>query len=144
MIADSLKIVTDSLQAVQSSGGNWGLANINANHGFSITWSGMLVVFLGLGLIALTISAFNLVSDWVQKRQQAEQPAEAEAEKPVKKAGPEIPADHLIAITTAVELYRRLHLDPIPTRVTFVRGELHTPWKTGIKYGQRIVPEKRS
>ena len=144
MIADSLKALTDSLQAVQPSSASWGLANINANHGFSITWSGLLVVFLGLGLIALTISAFNLVSNWVQQRQLAQQATKVEAEKPIKEKGPQIPADHLIAITTAVELYRRLHLDPIPTRVTFVRGELHTPWKTGIKYGQRIVPEKKS
>jgi len=144
MIADSLKTLTDSLQAAQPSSASWGLANITANYGFSITGSGLLVVFLGLGLIAFTISAFNLISNWLQQRQTAQQTAKFETEKPIKETGPQIPQDHLIAITTAVELYRRLHLEPIPTRVTFVRGELHTPWKTGIKYGQRIVPEKKS
>ncbi len=143
MMVDSVKAATDSLANVAAPASHWGWANVTANHGLSVTWSGLLVVFLGLGLIALMISAFNLVAEWLKNRAKPVATGEQVVSTISSPQGKEIPEDHLIAITTAVELYRRLHLDPIRTRVTFVRGELHTPWKTGFKYGQRIVPEKR-
>jgi len=144
MNADSLKTVADTLFQAKASSAAWGWANVTANHGLSITWSGLLVVFLGLSLIALTISAFNGVSLLAQKWKALKEEKEDAVVKEPATDGPTIPEDHLIAITTAVELYRRLHLDPIRTKVTFVRGEMHTPWKTGFKYGQRIVPGKKS
>ncbi len=139
-MTDSLKTAADTLNAAGQPA--YGFTNLINNHGGTIALSGILIVFLGLILIALTISLFNFFSSRVQKREQKEKLRQEEEAKTPAFRGDEIPTDHLIAITAAVELYRRLHLDPIRTKVTFDRGEIHTPWKTGYKFGQRIAPRK--
>ena len=49
-----------------------------------------------------------------------------------------IPEDELVAIAVAVELYRKLHFEPLQSEITFLHGELtNSGWKTGTKYGQR-------
>ena len=48
-----------------------------------------------------------------------------------------IPAEHLVAISTAVELYQRLYFSHLETNITFEHGEVQSNWKTGSRYGQR-------
>ena len=115
----------------------FGMTNVVQNDGGNIALSGILVVFLGLVLIALTILIFS--RSGTEKEAEETAPAEKETPKPEKKpsSAKSIPEDHLAAISTAVELYRRLHLETLDSRVTFDRGETYTNWKTGARFGQR-------
>lgn len=122
----------DTLAASQASGG-W--TNIVANHGGNVALSGLSVVFLGLILIAATIWLFNRFIG-------SSQPANREVSPVVPATGPAIsssaiPEDHLVAIATAIELYRRLHFDLPESKITFKRGETHDSWKAGYRFGQR-------
>jgi len=115
----------------------FGMSNVVQNDGGNIALSGILVVFIGLVLIALTIFVFS--RSGTEKKEEETVPAEKEAPKQDKKqsSAKKIPEDHLAAIAAAVELYRRLHLETLDSRVTFNRGELYSNWKTGARFGQR-------
>ncbi len=116
----------------------YGMSNVAQNNGWNIAFSGILVVFGGLVLIALTIYLFNKIAE---KIEQAGEKTTDEKIKPEKitaiNISQNIPADHLAAIATAVELYSRLHLETLESSVTFERGETNTNWKTGARFGQR-------
>ncbi|KAA3615550.1 MAG: hypothetical protein DWQ05_14460 [Calditrichaeota bacterium] len=117
------------------------LENVIANNGFSTALSGMLIVFSGLVLIALAIYFFNLISQTTKKiEQNGEKHNEAEESGPALAfmGDEKIPEDELVAISVAIELYSRLHFEPLQSELTFLHGELtNSGWKTGIKYGQR-------
>jgi len=50
----------------------------------------------------------------------------------------EIPEDDLIAIAASIELYRRLHFDRLPSKITFTRGtDAQNAWQQGSGYGHR-------
>ena len=113
----------------------YGIDNIVRNGGGNIALSGIIVVFLGLILIAGTIWVFNkLFSE--KPRENSEQGETLTVVKPESNSET-IPQDHLVAISTAVELYRRLHYDVLESKVTFSRGEINSAWKTGARFGQR-------
>ena len=116
----------------------YGVSNVLQNNGGNIAFSGILIVFGGLILISGTIMLFNRL---LMKKPIAEGEKQTSTEPEPKKVslfkGKEIPEDHLIAISAAVELYRRLHFDQLESAVTFERGEAHSGWKTGYRYGQR-------
>lgn len=117
------------------------LENVIANHGLNTALSGMTIVFSGLVLIALAIHSFNYIADIVKNRGNGSEPA-APVEEPVPDLAfmgkQEVPADELVAISVAIELYRKLHFEPLQSEITFVHGELtNSGWKTGTKYGQR-------
>lgn len=103
-----------------------------------IALSGIAVVFMGLVLIALTIHLFNKIFASLSKdKNSTGKPDQAIFTEARSKSGKKIPNDHLAAIGIAVELYQRLHLAQPESRVTFIRGETHSEWKAGSKYGQR-------
>ncbi|MDZ7270343.1 MAG: OadG family protein [candidate division KSB1 bacterium] len=99
-----------------------------------VVGAGVTVVFVGLVLIWFAISLFN----WLfSRRTRVAPPQEA---PPPSATHQEVPLAHLLAIGTAVELYRRLHLDVPESAVTFERGDERTGWKLGVRYGQRQHP----
>jgi len=116
------------------------IENIIENNGLNIALSGILIVFLGLVLIAITIHLFN---QFFQRRQRkATQPVPAKPVQPTFSAEqydtPEkIPADDLAALGTAIELYRRIHFDHLQSAITFTKGRTRNAWKIGTKFGQR-------
>ncbi len=117
----------------------YGISNVAQYNGWNIAFSGILVVFGGLVLIALTILAFNklsaLVDTFFRKSDNPKQPVESRIT--VTDSEEEIPEDHIVAISVAVELYHRLHLETLQSAVTFARGEINSNWKAGARFGQR-------
>ncbi len=117
------------------------LENVVANNGLNTAFSGMTIVFSGLVIIALAIHSFNYISAFVKKRGEANTAAGPAGETTPALAfmGKDlVPEDELVAISVAIELYRRLHFEHLQSEITFVHGELtNSGWKTGIKYGQR-------
>ena len=113
--------------------------------GMKIALSGILVVFAGLVMIAFVITVFNRISMSLRKRKDrelSESPARVSSYAPTPPPavipGPNIPEDDLIAITAAVELYRKIHFETLPSEITFVHGEdAQNAWKMGNKFGQR-------
>lgn len=111
----------------------------NLTEALVIVVAGTSVVFAGLTLIWLAISLFNWFVSMANRRKQAA----AVPEVTVAKAPTgEVPREHLLAIGTAVELYRRLHLEVPESAVTFERGDVRTGWKLGFRYGQRQRPAR--
>ena len=117
----------------------YGVSNIMQNNGWNIALSGIVTVFGGLVLIALTILLFNKLSALFNKDKQEniKEPAVAEQKPVEKKKKSTINKEHLVAISVAVELYRRLHLEELESAVTFARGETNSNWKAGARFGQR-------
>ncbi|MBC7185728.1 MAG: OadG family protein [Calditrichaeota bacterium] len=111
----------------------------NITEALAIVAAGLAVVFAGLTLIWLAISLFNWFASIAKRRKEAA----AVPEVTVAKApAAEVPREHLLAIGTAVELYRRLHLEVPESAVTFERGDVRTGWKLGFRYGQRQRPAR--
>lgn len=120
----------------------YGVENISKEfseglNGWTITLSGMLVVFVGLILILIVIHIFNFFfkNDLMSKTE----PAHAAKEKPHEIKSfekEEIPDDHLAAIATAVELYKRLYLVNSMSSLTF-KSTGNSAWKAVDKFGLR-------
>jgi len=92
----------------------YGVENISKEfseglNGWTITLSGMLVVFVGLILILIAIHIFNFFFKPDDKEKEAVKIKTPSEVKQVVTAE-DIPEDHVIAIATAVELYKRLYL----------------------------------
>ena len=117
----------------------YGVSNVSQNNGWNIAFSGLLVVFGGLVLIAVTIFIFNKMSALAVKIKSGKelQQKEKSVTKTVLQESEYIKEEHLAAIGVAVELYRRLHLETLESAVTFERGEMNSNWKAGARYGQR-------
>ncbi len=117
----------------------YGISNIARYNGWNIAFSGLTVVFGGLVLIALTIFLFNKLSaqadKMAAKKETDNSQTQISSSEAIAKV--DIPEDHLVAISVAVELYRRLHLEALQSTVTFARGEINSNWKAGARFGQR-------
>ena len=105
---------------------------ILSNQGHTNSFAGIIVVFVGLILISVSISLFNKVSHTLRNRKAAQESLPARSEESEKKARPkvkDIPEDELVAIATAVEVYRKLHFEILQNEITFTHGSAQTPWK---------------
>lgn len=118
----------------------YGVENISKEfseglNGWTITLSGMLVVFVGLILILIAIHIFNFFFKPDDKEKEA---AKIKIPSEVKQVvtAEEIPEDHVIAIATAVELYKRLYLVNSMGSLTFKQTDSRS-WKIVNKFGQR-------
>lgn len=116
--------------------------NDNMYDGRNIAISGITTVFLGLILIAFAIGLFN----WFflrhsMKKSREESGAVAAADKSVVRKSiivqDDVDDDVLVAIGTAVELYKRLYLETLQSKITFKHGKEQSGWKAGYKYGHR-------
>lgn len=116
-----------------------GWKNVTDNKGVELMLNGMGTVFIGLILIALVIRLFNVIFAREKK------PIEASVNAPVKEESvqkvtiaEDVDDDVVVAIATTVELYRRLHIEDLHTKITFRHGkDIGTAWKMGSKFGYR-------
>jgi len=106
------------------------LSKIVENNGHINTVAGILVVFIGLIMISVAISLFNKASHYFMNKNSNETKAVEIKETEAKKTNvKDIPEDELVAIATAVEVYRKLHFEILQNEVTFTYGTAQTPWK---------------
>jgi len=97
---------------------------------------GILVVFTGLMLIAGVVFIFNR---FFTPRESNPVPNLANLDTPVvSESGAVVPADHLVAIATAIECYRKIHFDILQTRITFQTGAPQTAWQLHMNNTQRV------
>lgn len=116
-----------------------GWKNVTENKGVELMLNGMGTVFIGLILIALVIRLFNFIFAREKK------PVETSVNAPLKEesvqkvtVAEDVDDDVVIAIATTVELYRRLHIEDLHTKITFRHGkDIGTAWKMGNKFGYR-------
>jgi len=118
------------------------LENIAENNGLIISLVGILFVFTGLVMIAIAISLFNRVFHRMETRAKKKEESGAQGKK-IKKpkislSTKTVPEDDLVAITIALEIYKKLHFEQHSNKVTFTRGESSSAWKSGFRYGQRL------
>ncbi len=114
------------------------MENILANNGFTTALAGIAIVFAGLVLIAVVIVVFNFIMQPSKGKVKTKKLVVPEQLAVKKEDLKPIPEDHLVAIATAIELYRKLHFDVLQNEITFVRGEdAANAWKMGHKFGQR-------
>lgn len=120
------------------------IENILQNNGLNIALSGIIVVFAGLILIAVTIHLFNKFFEKLHRRTERQTAAPKPAAQPaVVEKTPPPTDDELVAITTALECYRRIHFETLQSQITFKHGEQQSAWKSGQRFGQRLtIPRK--
>lgn len=112
--------------------------NIIQNNGFNIAFSGIIVVFGGLILIAITIHLFNKVFERLRRNAETEFINTEKTAAIIPKKALAIPEDELAAIAVAIECYRKIHFETLQSEITFKRGEPQSVWKSGHRYGQRL------
>ncbi|MCD6116609.1 OadG family protein [bacterium] len=116
--------------------------NVAQNNGLVIALIGITVVFVGLVLIAVIISLFNRVFEKISAKEDKETQDSHTGfvlrTPRIKFGGRKIPEDELVALTVALEIFRKLHIEQYPNKITFARGTSFSPWKTGFRYGQRL------
>ncbi|NPE27360.1 OadG family protein [Methanococcoides sp. SA1] len=107
------------------------ISKIIENNGHINTIAGILVVFIGLIMISVAISLFNKASHYFLNKNNVAESKPTDVEKTEKKQAnvKEIPEDELVAIATAVEVYRKLHFEILQNEITFTYGTAQTPWK---------------
>ena len=112
--------------------------------GKNIALSGITTVFMGLILIALSIAVFNLffISHGARKlKKNVDLTGIPEIKAAVEKGiivRSEVDDDVVAAIGATVELYKRLHLESLQSKITFKHGREQSGWKAGVKYGHRV------
>ncbi len=115
------------------------LNNVARHQGFSIAIFGTAWVFFGLVLINVSVHLTNFLFGKFAKTpidEAQEEVQEMVCEPEIIKS--DVPIEHVLAIFTAIELYRKLHFEVPESRLTFKRGqEQLNGWKMGNKFGQR-------
>ena len=118
--------------------------NIIQNNGFNIAFSGIIVVFAGLILIASTIHLFNKIFEHLHRKSGKSESLSTTPQQINVKKTVWIPDDEMAAIAAAIECYRRIHFETLQSQITFKRGEQKTAWMAGQKFGQRLHIIKRT
>ncbi len=121
------------------------IQNINSvePNGFKVALSGILTVFAGLILIAFAIWLFNIVFKYFvnRKAESGSIPGKgmevSSAAEKYEVKNKKIDDDTLVAIATALELYQRLHVEALQSKITFKSGKQKSNWKLGYKVGHR-------
>jgi len=108
----------------------------------NVVFSGVVTVFFGLIFIALLILLFNIVfTKPSAKKALVDIPGEGVRVSPVVEKGiilqNDIEDDILAAIGTTIELYKRLHMNDLQSKVNFRHGREQSGWKAGMNYGHR-------
>jgi|SRR6056297_601126 len=122
------------------------IQNINnlEPNGIKVAISGIVTVFLGLILIALSIVIFNLIFKYLantgegkKDKTESGKSLGQEIENAFLKTRKKVDDETLIAIATALELYQRLHVETLQSKITFKKGKQKSNWKMGYKFGHR-------
>lgn len=103
--------------------------------GWTTALTGMLIAFVGIILVLIGINAFRIFSKKDKKFKSTSHELSPADIKPAMKAE-EVPEEHMIAIATAVELYKRLYLINSMGSLTFKQSDSRS-WKIVNKFGQR-------
>ena len=117
------------------------MQNIIASQGLDISVAGILVVFLSLILISLVIHLFNRIFQHGNPETGTQESGTGNIDIRAK-SGKKIPENDLIAIAAAVEVYRKIHFEPLQSQITFEHGDQQSPWKMAYKFGQRVQKRK--
>ncbi|MCK5738681.1 OadG family protein [bacterium] len=117
------------------------MQNIIASQGLDISVAGILVVFLSLILISLVIHLFNRIFQHSSPETSSQMPGTG-TNGVWSKSGKKIPENDLIAIAAAVEVYRKIHFEPLQSQITFKHGDQQSPWNMAYKFGQRVQKRK--
>ncbi len=136
IIIDTQKLLRDKSQKKATPEKKvFGLANIEKYGGFEIAKNGIIIVFGGLILIAFVVYLFNKV--FAEKAYTtADVNRRDDIYEEVEKATLQsIPEEDLIAIATALELYKRLYIDSMQSKLTFT--EKVSSWQTGNAFSHR-------
>ena len=112
----------------------YGFINVEQYDGWKVAFSGIVVVFSGLMLIGVIVGLFNILLAGKEKAPAKERLNIFEEVKQATVTS--IPEEELVAIATALELYKRLYADSIPARLTF-REVGQGTWKLKYKFGHR-------
>ncbi len=107
---------------------------------FMIAIGGIIAVFLGLILIEIVIALFNR---YFQGRQAPQSEISSSVPKLNEQPVDTIAEDVVIAIATAIECYRRIHFDNLPSQITFIHGNQQSAWKAGVNYSQRLTAVRK-
>jgi len=112
-------------------------------HGGNVAVSGIVTVFFGLILIALLIALFNVVfRRSLRKKTKADIPGQSTGSGLKEEKGiivyDDVENDVLAAIGATIELYKRLHMDDLQSKVNFRKGREQSGWKAGVNYGHRL------
>ncbi|TYB32217.1 MAG: hypothetical protein FXF47_00330 [Candidatus Mcinerneyibacterium aminivorans] len=119
--------------------------NINSvePNGFKVALNGIITVFIGLILIAFSIWLFNVIFKYFgnRKKEDIKIPGKgmdvSKAQEKIHIKKKKVDDDTLIAIATALELYQRLHIETLQSKITFKSGKQKSNWKLGYKVGHR-------
>jgi len=115
--------------------------NVAQNNGVVIAIVGLLFVFIGLVFIAIIISLFNKMFEKASKKEKESSAGSGGFSIRAPKiafGSKKVPEDELVALTIALEIYRKLHFEQYSNKVTFTQGTSSSVWKTGFRYGQRV------
>ncbi len=104
--------------------------------------AGILVVFIGLIAISVAIVLFNKVSHMAKRKNKENAPKPPTPEPKKTTDVKAIPEEELVAITVAVEAYRKIHFDILQNEVTFTHGNAQTAWKM-LKRNRKTVTLSR-
>jgi hypothetical protein len=120
------------------------LDKIISNNGHINTFAGILVVFFGLIAISVAIVVFNKAAFYFQNKQsnKKDSPLAQETNEVKITNIKDIPEDELVAISVAVEVYRKLHFEIMQNEVTFTHGSAQTPWKM-LQNNQKTIARVR-
>jgi hypothetical protein len=115
------------------------ILNLANNNAVLVSILGLLAVFLGLVILSVSTAFINKWFEW--KARKSGKPIVQEDEGSMLETNQldseQIHPDHLVAIFTAIELYRRLHYEAQISRITFIRGqESINGWKMGSRINQ--------
>ena len=117
-----------------------GMANINrvvnGLDGWSVTFVGILIVFVGLLIILVAVQIFNVVFGREASQEKVEDKHVNIFEEVKKASTASVPEEELVAIATALEIYKRLYADTPTSRLTFKQGGQGT-WRMKYKFGHR-------
>jgi len=110
------------------------LESLMQSNGILISISGLLVVFTGLILIALIIYLFNITFKYLHREKNLT--VVPKQTYPIRTFDQAIlSSEELIAISVAIEYYRRIHFEPLQSAITFRQGEQQSVWKSGLRPG---------
>jgi len=110
------------------------LESLMQSNGILIAIIGLLIVFIGMVLIALIIFLFNITFKYLlREKKSLISPDQTSSMRVPDKVT--ISDEELIAISVAIEYYRRIHFEPLQSAITFRQGEQQSVWKSGLRPG---------
>ncbi|HDN58918.1 MAG: hypothetical protein DRP91_02830 [Candidatus Neomarinimicrobiota bacterium] len=100
-------------------------SNIVNNNALVISISGILIVFSGLTFIFFVITIFNKIF----QREERKDIDRAPTSKRTEHKREDICEEEVVAISIAIDIYRKLYFNPLSTKITFADRNISYTWK---------------